>query len=225
MDIPDPKGSSVDVGLRLHDLRLERGLSMRAVARGSGLSTNALSMIERGRTSPSVSTLYKIADALNVPITAFFRVEAARQDVVFTRQAERNRVEIPRGVWEGLGGEIFTGGVEPFQISLEAGASSGRFGMTHGGHEFVYCLEGQIEYEVEGRRYMLDQGDTLLFAAQLRHRWRNPGKSLVRAMVVLCGFEKYEHPGEFHLSAGGAEEAAGAARDSDGPNYELQDGE
>ena len=66
---------SVDVGGRLKELRQERGKSMRALARSSGLSTNALSMIERGRASPSVSTLYKIADALEVPITAFFRVE------------------------------------------------------------------------------------------------------------------------------------------------------
>ncbi len=57
---------------------------MRALARDSGLSTNALSMIERGRTSPSVSTLHKIAEALEVPITAFFRLEPTRQDIVLS---------------------------------------------------------------------------------------------------------------------------------------------
>jgi transcriptional regulator with XRE-family HTH domain len=70
---------TIDVGSRLRQLRQERGKSMRALARASGLSTNALSMIERSRTSPSVSTLYKIADALEVPITAFFRLEPPRQ--------------------------------------------------------------------------------------------------------------------------------------------------
>src|SRR5512139_3780201 len=103
---------SIDVGSRLRELRQERGFSLRNLARISGLSTNALSMIERSRTSPSVSTLYKIADALGVPITAFFRLEPPRRNIVFRKASERMHVLVPRGVWEGLGGEEFTGGVE-----------------------------------------------------------------------------------------------------------------
>ena len=64
---------SVDVGLRLRELRESRRISMRELARRSELSANALSMIERNLTSPSVSTLTKLANALEVPITAFFR--------------------------------------------------------------------------------------------------------------------------------------------------------
>jgi transcriptional regulator with XRE-family HTH domain len=63
---------SLDVGARLRELRDERNISMRSLATKSGLSANALSMIERGKTSPSVSTLYKLADALGVPVTSFF---------------------------------------------------------------------------------------------------------------------------------------------------------
>jgi len=188
----------IDVGSRLRVLRQERGMSMRAVARASGLSTNALSMIERGRTSPSVSTLYKIADALGVPITAFFRVEIPRQDVVFRKLDQRRRVAFPRGVWDDLGGEAFTGGVEPFMLTLEPGASSGRFGMLHSGHELVICMAGMLEYEVEDNRYLLHPGDSLLFAAQLRHRWRNAGKSTTQAAIVLTCFERGESPSEFH---------------------------
>ena len=73
MDFFDKDAVSVDVGERLRELRQERGMSMRALARASGLSANALSMIERGRTSPSVSTLYKLSEAMEIPITAFFR--------------------------------------------------------------------------------------------------------------------------------------------------------
>ena len=62
---------SVDVSTRLRELREGRGISMRTLATRSGLSANALSMIERGKTSPSVSTLYKLAAALGVSITAF----------------------------------------------------------------------------------------------------------------------------------------------------------
>lgn len=195
------EGMTVDVGARLRELRVARGKSMRALARSSGLSTNALSMIERGRTSPSVSTLYKIAEALEVPITAFFRLEPPRQDIVFRKSNERTRVMLTRGMWEGLGGESFVGHVEPFMITLKSGASSGPFGMLHSGHEFVLCLSGFIQYEVEGYLYSLETGDSLLFAAQLRHRWRNPGPEIATAVIVLSGFEQGERPSEFHLSS------------------------
>lgn len=201
MDTMEDNLHWIDVGSRLRELRTERNMSMRGLGRVSGLSTNALSMIERGKTSPSVSTLYKIATALNVPVTAFFRMEPPRQEIVFRKASERTRIPIPRGQWEGLGGEIFVGGVEPLMLTLEAGANSGRFGMIHSGHEFVMCLEGKLEYEVEEQRFMLEAGDSLIFAAQLQHRWRNPGKVPTKAVIVLSGYDSGERPSEFHISS------------------------
>jgi len=192
---------SIDVGARLRQMRQERDMSMRALARLSGLSTNALSMIERGRTSPSVSTLYKISEALGLPITAFFRMEASRQEVVFRKASTRTNVPFRRGLWEGLGGEAFVGDVEPFMLTLEPGGGSGPFSMLHTGHEFVICLSGQLEYEVEDQRYCLDPGDSLLFAAQLHHRWRNSAKSSTQALIILAAFGPGEKPSEFHLTA------------------------
>lgn len=202
MDANENEMLTIDVGGRLRQLRQERGKSMRALARASGLSTNALSMIERARTSPSVSTLYKIAEALEVPITAFFREEPPKQDIVFRKSNQRNRVNFPNGRWEGLGGESFIGYVEPFMLTLESGASSGPFGMLHTGHEFVMCLSGQLEYEVEDQIYLLEPGDSLIFAAQLRHRWHNPSDGITTAIFVLAGFEQGERPSEFHISSG-----------------------
>jgi transcriptional regulator with XRE-family HTH domain len=191
---------TMDVGHRLRELRTERGLSMRALARLSGLSTNALSMIERGKTSPSVSTLYKLSEALEVPITAFFRTEPPREAIVFRKANNRSRVKFQRGLWEGLGGESFLGRVEPFMLTLEGGATSGPHGLVHSGHEFVICLKGLLEYEVEDQRFTLQPGDSLLFASKLRHRWRNPDKDVANVLFVLSGFAQDERPSEFHLS-------------------------
>ncbi len=193
---------SVDVGGRLRELRQGIGLSMRALARESGLSANALSMIERGRTSPSVSTLYKLATAIGVPITAFFREEPKQKEIVVCKAGERTRVPFMRGLWEGLGGEEFVGRVEPFMLTLESGASSGPFGMVHTGHEFVLCLRGQLEYQVENEHYVLEAGDSLMFAANMRHRWRNPGKTVTNAVFVLSGYKEDERPSEFHIQSG-----------------------
>jgi transcriptional regulator with XRE-family HTH domain len=200
VEILGKEALSVDVGARLRSLREERGVSMRALARRSGLSANALSMIERGLTSPSVSTLYKLAGALEVPITAFFREEPPRNKIVFCKASERVRVPLSRGVWEGLGGESFTGRMEPSMVTLESGGSSGPYGMLHTGHEFVFCLRGTLEYEVDDQRFILTAGDSLIFAANLNHRWRNPGKTVASAIIVLAGFEESERPSEFHFA-------------------------
>jgi transcriptional regulator with XRE-family HTH domain len=201
-DLFDRNAVSINVGSRLAELRQERNLSVRALARASGLSANALSMIERSRTSPSVSTLYRLAEAMQVPVTAFFRIDASRQKIVFCKANERTHVSFNRGLWEGLGGENFLGRVEPFMLTLEAGGSSGPHSMLHSGHEFVLCLRGQLEYLVEGQRYLLQQGDSLLFAAQMRHRWRNTGSMVTNALIVLSNFDEDESPGEYHQAAG-----------------------
>jgi transcriptional regulator with XRE-family HTH domain len=189
---------SVYVGQLLRQLRDERGISLRELSRMSGLSANALSMIERGLTSPSVSTLYRLTDALNVPITALFRQDQVQQPIVFRSVSDRTHVPFPLGVWEGLGGEAFTGRMQPFMLTLENGAESGKEKIVHTGSEFVMCLRGKLEYEVEGKLYTLKVGDSLLFAARLSHRWRNPGNTVTNAIVVLSGFEEYEKPGIFH---------------------------
>ena len=93
------------------------------------------------------------------------------------------------------------GRVEPFMLTLESGGSSGPFGMVHSGHEFVFCLRGQLSYEIENSHYLMEPGDSLLFAADLRHRWRNPGKTVTSVLIILTGFDEDEHPSEFHIAS------------------------
>lgn len=199
MDMSSREAISVDVGNRLRQLREARAVSMRTLATMSGLSANALSMIERGKTSPSVSTLYRLADALEVPITDFFSPAMIREKIVFIKADARTRLPFMRGLWEGLGGENFVGRVMPFMLTLESGASSGPATVIHTGHEFVICLRGQLEYQVEGDAYLLEAGDSLLFAAQLTHRWRNPGSTVTSALVVLSDFSEGEQAVSMHL--------------------------
>lgn len=193
---------SVNIGDRLRDLREARNISMRALAVKSGLSANALSMIERGKASPSVSTLYKLADALGISITAFFGSETDRKQVVFLKSDARTRISFTRGIFEGLGGEQFVGRVEPFMLTLENSANSGPRSMTHTGHEFVFCLRGELEYQVEREIYHLESGDTLLFAAHLKHKWKNPGRNVASALIIISGFEEGEELHAMHWKKG-----------------------
>ena len=193
---------SVNIGERLRELREARNISMRALATKSGLSANALSMIERGKTSPSVSTLYKLADALGISITSFFGSDTERKQVVFLGSDERSRMSFTRGIFEGLGGEQFVGRVEPFLLTLENSANSGPNNMSHTGHEFVFCLRGQLEYQVERQIYQLSAGDSLLFAAHLKHRWKNPGRTVTTALIIISGFEEGEALHAMHWKKG-----------------------
>src|SRR5215208_3208324 len=193
---------SVNIGERLRELREARNISMRALAARSGLSANALSMIERGRASPSLSTLYKLADALGISITSFFSSDSERKQVVFLKANERTRMSFTRGVFEGLGGEQFVGRVEPFLLTLESNANSGPRTMTHTGHEFVFCLRGELEYQVERQIFQLSAGDSLLFAAHLKHRWKNIGGTVVTALIIISGFEAGEQLHAMHWRKG-----------------------
>lgn len=203
MSSSDETRPLIDLGSRIRALRQERNISLRALARASGLSANALSMIERNKVSPSVSTLYKLADALELPVTAFFREIPSQRPIVFRKASDRTRIHFTRGYWEGLGGELFSGRVEPFMLTLEPGGNSGRFPMAHTGHEFVICLEGLLEYTVEDHIFLLQPGDNLIFAAHQKHTWRNVSNQVTRALFVLAGFEEVDRPGEYHVHASG----------------------
>ena len=197
------QAASVDVATSLRELREARGISMRTLATKSGLSANALSMIERGKTSPSVSTLYKLADALGVSITAFFGAETEKKQVVFIKADERTRMSFTRGVFEALGGEQFSGRLEPFMLTLESGASSGPHNIVHSGHEFVFCLRGCLEYYVEKQIIELSAGDSLLFASKMQHRWKNSSKNVVNALIIISDFAEGEQLHAMHWKKGG----------------------
>jgi transcriptional regulator with XRE-family HTH domain len=190
--------TSIDVGIRLRQLREEHKMSIRGLAVKSGLSANALSMIERGKTSPSVSTLYKLADALGVPIVDFFGEPIEKQKIVYLKAVERTRIPFMRGMMEALGGEQFIGRVSPFLVTLDNGASSGPHSMRHTGHEFVFCLRGKFEYRVENQSFILEAGDSLLFSAQLKHTWRNSGGVVSSALIIITDHVERDRGLESH---------------------------
>ena len=194
--------SSVNVGDRLRELRTSREMSLRGLAMKSGLSIHTLSMIEKGKTSPAISTLYKLAGALDVPLTFFFNPDNDRKQVIFLKADERTRMPFTRGIVEGLGGENFIGNVEPYIITLESSANSGPQIMSHSGHELVFCLRGILEYQVEHQMYELSPGDSLLFAAYLKHRWKNPGRTVATALIIVSGFDEDLDMHGIHWKAG-----------------------
>lgn len=193
----------VNVGKRLRTLRGERRISIRALAEQSGLNVNTLSLIENGKTSPSVSTLQRLAAALEVPIIAFFEIETVPQSVVFTSASQRQPVPFLHGTLADLAKGFAHPGLEPFLVSLDPHAGSGENLIVHTGLEFVFCLEGSLGYEVNGQEFTLAEGDSLLFEAHLPHRWANLGETTARALLLLNPEDARDRADERHFEAGG----------------------
>ena len=140
------------VGSKLRAVREERGLSQRELAQHAGISTNAVSLIERDENSPSVSTLQNLAAALNVKMSYFFDDHAPTQ--ILHVKAENRPAISSKGVQiEGLDGKLNYQEIEPFLISLEPNSGIGERQVVHTGHEMVYCLSGNIEYLIDGKIY------------------------------------------------------------------------
>ena len=196
---PTQLSTDVNVGHRLRKLRAEGGLSIRSLAEKSGLNVNTLSMIENDKTSPSVSTLQKVAAALKAPITAFFETETHLQMIVYQKADDRKAATITHGTLANLGTGFAQPGLEPFVVTLEPNADSGDTPIVHTGLEFVFCLEGRIGYEVDGQAFTLETGDSLLFEAHLPHRWHNAGESPSRSLLLLCPADESDHPDERHF--------------------------
>ncbi len=175
----------VDIGSRLRELRKEHGLSIRAMANKSHLSVNTLSLIENGRSSPSVSTLHQIALTLDIPITSFFEIEQPESLIVYQKAGQRLQGNFTHGTLEDLGAGLFSTNIQPFLVMLEPEEGSGESSMVHSGLEFVFCLKGRLLYTIESQTFMLEPGDSLLFEASQSHRWINADTTPTHSLLIL----------------------------------------
>jgi quercetin dioxygenase-like cupin family protein len=100
---------------------------------------------------------------------------------------------------EGIGGELHRQEMEPFLITLAPHSGSGERQVVHTGHEFVYCLAGNVEYIIDGNVYPLEAGDFLMFEAHLPHVWRNTTDLEAKFLLVLQTPEESTEPVERHF--------------------------
>jgi len=165
----------VSIGREVRAFRSKLGITVADVAAAAKLSPGMLSKIENGLTSPSLTTLKMLSEALGVPVTAFFRRYEERRDAVFVRAGEGLVIE-RRGTRAGHQYQLLghTAGVtgrvvvEPYLITLTH--ESDVFPIfQHPGMEFIYMLEGEVVYRHAAQLYPLLPGDSLFFDADAPH--------------------------------------------------------
>lgn len=210
---PTARPEHPDMGNRLRAERRARGLSLRDLAERLGVSSSLISQVETGRTSPSVSTLYAIANELDVSLDELLfndrrtdpgwqrsaqpapvpaRPEAAASPV--QRAGTRKMIRLASGVtWERL-----TTGAEPgvdflYVIYEIGGASSPSTAFQrHAGHEWGFVLSGTLGVTIGFEDHVLYAGDSLSIDSTVPHRLYNVADVPVHAIWFVLGRQPYD---------------------------------
>ena len=165
----------VAIGRQIRIYRKQMEITVSDLSKMTGLSTGMLSKIENGNTSPSLSTLQTLSNALSIPMTAFFKQFEQKRECIHTKANEGVEVE-GEGTRAGhqynllghLGANDSGVIVEPYLIELTSETDTFKT-FQHGGLETIYMLAGEITYRHGDGVYKLQPGDTLFFDANTPH--------------------------------------------------------
>jgi len=177
--------AEVDVGERLRALRRFRRATLRTVAERSGLSESFLSQVERGRSSASIESLRRVADALGVSMADLFEPDGLPGPRVLRRD---ERPALSFGV---LGKTLLLTPrplhhLEVFAGELEVGGSTGAEPYAHGDSEELFVvLSGTVQLELGGELFDLEPGDSIDYRSSTPHRISNTGQDLAEVMWII----------------------------------------
>jgi DNA-binding XRE family transcriptional regulator len=153
--------------------RREVGLTMTQVAERTGISKGMLSKIENAQTSLSLTTLARLATALDLPVTSLFRGLAEERDAVFVKSGQGPEI-VRMGTRAGHRYQLLgtlrgpRKVMEPLLVTLtEASEVFPLF--QHPGVEMLYMLTGVMEYGYGTQRYKMQPGDALQFEGDIAH--------------------------------------------------------
>ncbi|MCW3477093.1 helix-turn-helix domain-containing protein [Limobrevibacterium gyesilva] len=166
-------GLEIAIGQSVREIRRQLDLTVTELGKLAGISPGMLSKIENGATSASLATLQSLSKALNVPMTSFFRKYEETREASFVPAGSGETIE-RRGSRAGheyrLLGHLRRKSlhVEPYLITLTEKSENFPI-FQHPGIEFLYMLEGEVDYRHGKRLYSLRPGDSLMFDSDAPH--------------------------------------------------------
>lgn len=176
-----------DVGFRLRMVRLRHQLSQRALAKKAGVANATISLIESGRTSPSVSALKRILAGIPLTLAEFFSDELPNmKSEVFYRGSELREISGGRGIsYRQIGSAKAGHALQILHEHYDIGADTGMIMLQHEGEEGGIIMSGQLEVTVGNATKVLNAGDAYYFNSRELHRFRNVGNQ-VCTLVSAC---------------------------------------
>ncbi len=174
-----------ELGSRLRRQRLQAGLSLRALAARTEFSPSFISQVEHGQASPSISSLQRIAEALDMSLGQFFAGSDKGLGLVVKRRG-RPRIESSWSLarLEALGRARRGGRLEAVLITLRRGGRSGKHPHAPLHDEFVFILSGRVTVELRGATQRLGPGDAVMLPACEPRLLANPGPARAELLLV-----------------------------------------
>jgi len=174
-----------DIGSRMKAVRTEKNLSQRELARKSGVTNGLISQIEQNHSSPSVSSLKRILDAIPMSLSEFFSPASPTEKKIFYSSEELRELN-PERVFPNSSNantavslkQIGAAGAHSLQMLHERyapGADTGKELYSHEAEEAGIIVSGQIELTVGTETRLLGPGDAYIFDSSIPHRFRNIG--------------------------------------------------
>ncbi|SMC27792.1 transcriptional regulator, XRE family with cupin sensor [Desulfacinum hydrothermale DSM 13146] len=184
---------ALKIGQKVRDLRQQYKYTLQDLAQKTGLSKPFLSQIENDHVVPPIATLMKLARALNVGLAHFFQDEASDEKVSITRPEERTKIERRphqskrdvNYIYESLEFRKRSKHMEPFLVEFHIQDADQMVFQSHSGEEFLYILEGELEFRTVDRVEVLRPGDSIYFDSDVSHSFRCLSERPARAVAVL----------------------------------------
>jgi transcriptional regulator with XRE-family HTH domain len=178
------------VGERVRGLRTERGLSLRRLASATGFSPSFISQLEHGQVSPSIASMEKIAETLQVTLGEFFAAAAEGEGGLVVKAAERARMS---SSWSNASVDALSPmgarrRLDPVLLTLQPGGRSGKHPYPHRREEFAYVLEGEVTLTLGPEEHRLRRGDSATLLPRELRLWENRGRRVARVLLVSTRF-------------------------------------
>lgn len=176
----------IKIGEKIKGLRRERGLKISDLATKANLSSGMISQVERDLVSPSISTLWKITQALDVSIGYFFDEEPKTDTFPIVRRNQRKKISASNNnaLYELLSPDL-NRKIEFLYITIKAGDSSSLGLVTHEGEEGGIVIKGTLKILMEDQEYILNEGDSIYFDSTIPHRYINIGDEVCESIWAM----------------------------------------
>jgi transcriptional regulator with XRE-family HTH domain len=184
----DQSAQAVDtiaaIGARIRALRLQRDMTLQRLGELTGLSASMLSLVERGRTSPSIGTLIVVCSALDVHMSDLLAGHGRLLRSPLSRSDEQPAIVTAEGVLRRILRDDRLRDVEIAinEYAPRTGSAAGP--LSHAGYEYGVCLEGELTVELDGATYVLRPGDLISYESARAHRIWNYGRRRARALWI-----------------------------------------
>ena len=162
------------IGEKLKEIRNDRNLSLDETAKLTGVSKPMLGQIERGQSIPTITTLWKIATGLKVPLSLFLEEQRTEYSVVNIEKEEI--ISEDSGRMRAY--PLFTfdpiRNVEMFFIEFDSGCCHASEKHNDGVEEYILVISGKLQLVLNGQEVIIEQKQAMRFRADVPHSYNNP---------------------------------------------------